>query len=246
MITSFIQGGLGNQLFQIAAGLSLAKDINSQFSLIDGQHHLPLQGNRIETYKSTILRNIKFENSLQNKVFSTYHEPNFKYLELPKIDWLCLFGYFQSEKYFSHNEDLIKKTFVFDNLDIPKGSVSLHLRQGDYKKFPGIHPIQSLDYYRNALDFMGGYSKLYIISDSDVPENFRFPNSEVVNTKNDYMDFCIMANCNHNIIANSTFSWWAAYLNKNEDKKIVAPKTWFGPQGFQDWSDIYCKNWEIF
>lgn len=245
MITSFIQGGLGNQLFQIAAGLSLSKDIDSQFSLLSGQHHLPLQGNRIETYKPNILRHIKFFGDLDNTKFSIYREPSFKYVDIPKLDWLCLFGYFQSEKYFKHNAKLIKDTFIFDKIDIPKNSVSLHLRQGDYKKSQAIHPILTLDYFSKAIDLLGEYSKLYIVSDSELPDSFNFPNCEVVNTKNDYLDFCIMANCNHNIIANSTFSWWAAYLNNSENKKVIAPKTWFGPQGPQDWQDIYCEGWEV-
>lgn len=245
MITTFIQGGLGNQLFQIAAGLSLAKDVNSEFLLLSGQHHLPLQGNRIETYKSNILKNINFCDYLDNKKFSAYNETTFAYVEIPKLDWLYLFGYFQSEKHFKHNDMLIKNTFKFDKLDIPKNSVSLHLRQGDYKKFEAIHPVLTIDYYSKAVDLLGKYSKLYIVSDSELPDEFNFPNCEVINTKNDYLDFCIMANCNHNVIANSTFSWWAAYLNKNENKRVVAPKTWFGPQGPQDWQDIYCEGWEV-
>lgn len=245
MITSYIQGGLGNQLFQIAAGISLAKDINSEFALFDGQHNLPMQGNRIENYKSNILRNIKFDSSIRHINFKQYYESSFSYLQIPKSDQTCLFGYFQSEKYFKHNSKLIKDTFVFDKIDIPKNSVSLHIRQGDYKKSQAIHPILTLDYFSKAIDFLAEYSKLYILSDSELPYSFNFPNCEVINTKNDYLDFCIMANCTNNIIANSTFSWWAAYLNKNENKKIIAPKTWFGLQGPQHWQDIYCENWII-
>lgn len=245
MITSYIQGGLGNQLFQIAAGSSLAKDLGVEFILPNGQHYLPLQGNNIETYKTNILKNIKFNDSFSANKFLVYNEPAFKYVELPKVDWLYLFGYFQSEKYFKHNRDYIKSMFSIDEVDIPKNSISLHLRQGDYKKSPGIHPIQTIDYFKNAIEIIGSYSKLYIFSDSEIPNDFNFPNCEVVNTKNDYTDFCIMANCNHNIIANSTFSWWAAYLNRNDNKKVVAPKIWFGPKGPQDWQDIYCDGWEV-
>jgi len=244
MITSFIQGGLGNQLFQIAAGISLATEVKTEFCLLSGQHHLPLQGSRIENYKSNILKNIKFVNSFSNQ-FVVYSEPSFSYCDLPKRDWTYLSGYFQSEKYFKNNSNIIKDVFAFDKLNIPKGSVSMHLRQGDYCKLSNIHPVLDFTYYKKALEVIGDYSKIYVLSDSEIPEKYSFKNCEFVNSKNDYLDFCIMANCDHNIIANSTFSWWAAYLNKNKFKKVVAPKNWFGPDGPKRWDDIYCDGWEV-
>lgn len=244
MISSFIQGGLGNQLFQIAAGLSLSQELGTDYFVFNGQHHLPLQGTNIEAYKNTILKNIKFIDR-PNINFNIYNESSFSYSPLPKMDFMYLIGYFQSEKYFENNKKLIKSIFHVEKFDVPKNSVSIHIRKGDYLNFPNKHPTQSFEYYRRALESIGSYSKLYIFSDSPLDEKFSFPNSQFVSSTSDYLDFCLMSSCSHNIICNSTFSWWAAYLNDNENKKVVAPKNWFGPEGPSNWDDIYSKDWTI-
>jgi len=245
MISSFIQGGLGNQLFQIAAGASLAKDLSTDFFLNDGQHFLPFQGSRVETYKDNILKNIKFKN-LNNQIFdSIYHYEDLKYLEIPKKDNLVLVGYFQSEKYFLYNEKYITSLFNLNFIDLPKKSVSIHIRRGDYLNNPDVHPALSADYYYKALEVINDYSNIYVLTDSDLPKNFNIKNMQIIKHGKDYDDLAFMASCDNNIIANSTFSWWAAYLNRNKNKKIVAPKNWFGPKGPKNWEDIYCKDWEV-
>jgi hypothetical protein len=244
MITSYIQGGLGNQLFQIAAGLSLAHDIGVDFKLVKGQHNLPQQGTRIENYYLNIFKNIKFFEE-SPKTLIPYHEKSFEYCEIPKIDNLAIIGYFQSEKYFSKNIDLIKTTFDFPYRDTLEGVVSLHIRQGDYNKNLNFHDIQKLDYFYKAIKNIGPYKKLFVFSDSELPSEFQFNNMEVIKSGNDLEDMSIMASCEHNIISNSTFSWWAAWLNNNKNKKIIAPSIWFGPSGPSNWSDIYCNDWVI-
>lgn len=245
MISSFIQGGLGNQMFQIAAGASLAKDLNTEFALHEGQHFLPLQGYRIETYKSNIFKNINFKYLSSNNFKFIYRYEDTQYRQIPQQDNLMLVGYFQSEKYFKQNKNYILSLFDIEYKSVPEGSVSLHIRRGDYLKNPGVHPTLASDYYHRALEIIGDYSNVYVFTDSDLPENLNIKNMQIVKFDKDYDELSFMASCDNNIIANSTFSWWAAYLNRNENKKVIAPKTWFGPQGPQYWQDIYCDKWEI-
>lgn len=243
MITSFIQGGLGNQLFQIAAGLALAKELDVEFALHDGQHHLPAQGNRIETYRDNILKNIKFKD-LSSLDLTAFYWDSPQYAQLAKTDNQVLVGYFQSEKYFSQYSDYIKSLFFIPKVDVPEGTVAIHIRRGDYLNNPNIHPSMDADYYYKALELIGDYSTIYIFTDSDLPPGLHLNNATIVPKASDYEHLTLMASCDHNIIANSTFSWWAAYLNKNNNT-VVAPKLWFGPGWQQNWQDIYCKGWHV-
>jgi hypothetical protein len=76
-------------------------------------------------------------------------------------------------------------------------------------------------------------------------ELFSKKNITYLNLEKDYLDMYAMSYCANNIIANSSFSWWGAWLNRNKNKKIVAPKIWFGPKGPQDYQDIYCNEWKV-
>lgn len=245
MISSFIQGGLGNQLFQIAAGASLAEDVNTDFVLNEGQHYLPLQGNNISTYKNNIFKNIKFSKFVGDHCKNFYRYESMEYREIPKQNNLMLFGYFQSEKYFKHNADFIKSLFYVKKIDVPKNSVSIHFRRGDYSNNQKMHPLLNSEYYYNALDLIQNYSQVFVFTDSTIPDNFKIKNVKIINLNNDYDEFCFMSSCDHNIIANSTFSWWAAYLNNNKEKVVVAPSNWFGEAGPTSWSDIYCEDWKV-
>lgn len=245
MIISYIQGGLGNQLFQIAAGLSLARDIGCEFRLIRNQHHLPLQGTRIENYYNNIFKNIKFIEAEDVVNFKIYREPFFSFREIPKIENLILEGYFQSEKYFKHNENYIREVINFPKCETKPNFVSLHLRQGDYANNLKFHYIQKLDYYNQSVSLIKNYDKILAFSDSKFPDEFNFDRLELVTRSNDLDEFSIMSSCQTNIISNSTFSWWAAWANENKNKRVLAPRTWFGPQGPQDWQDIYCEGWEV-
>lgn len=246
MITSFIQGGLGNQLFQIAAGVSLAREVGDKFFLIEGQHHLPQQGNNINIYRSSLLKNIDFTSSIPNNI-SAYHEPCYSYRQIPKKSNQILIGYFQSEKYFESIKNEILNLFSLETQEMPPGiNVSMHIRQGDYLKNKDFHPIQPQEYYFKALEEVGSYDNLFVVSDSELPAwVHQIKNVRLIKNSSDIKDLSLMASCHHNIIANSSFSWWGAWMNQSNNKKVIAPKIWFGPKGPQDWQDIYCKNWRI-
>jgi hypothetical protein len=182
-----------------------------------------------------------------------------KFFSLP--DNTNIHGYFQCEKYWEHIEDIIRKEFTFkDEFKLPAEAqiknirekhpylVSIHVRRGDYVGNQNRHPLQTLDYYQKALNNFDDKEYAFLIFSDDI--NWckeYFGESErifYINDNVDFTDMCMMSLCDHNIIANSTFSWWGAWLNNNPNKKVIAPSNWLGPEiKHLQSDDIYCKNW---
>jgi len=198
---------------------------------------------------------------------SLYQETSFtydqKYLDITGNP--SLHGYFQTEKYFSHIRDLVLSQFSFK---IPymnsaesyiqtirnenKNAViaSIHVRRGDYVMHPDHHPPCSSSYYINAAEELKKLNSntIFLIFSDDIEwcrSEFDGPSYIISNLENPYTEMCAMSLCDHNIIANSSFSWWGAWLNVNPDKIVIAPSRWFGDLIQKDVSDIYCKNWKI-
>lgn len=155
-------------------------------------------------------------------------------------DSVDLYGYYQSEKYFHHIEEEIRKDFSFrgDLLDICNSFIlenfnteiiSLHVRRGDYVVNPN-HPLQSEEYYLKSLDSFPDDLPVIVFSDdpSWCKEQEMFSSDRFVISENNATDFdlCLMSLCQYHIIANSSFSWWGAWLAKS--KKVIAPNNWFG------------------
>lgn len=161
-------------------------------------------------------------------------------------------GYFQSSKYFIGYEGLIKHLFLFpiNGLDIlnkellsqikKTNTISVHIRRGDYiedKVTQQFHGCCSIDYYLKAItllmDRYANFTLVFFSDDSEwVKEQFdNLPYSKIFidhnKNENSWKDMFLMSSCNHNIIANSSFSWWAAWLNENLDKTVITPKKWF-------------------
>jgi hypothetical protein len=179
-------------------------------------------------------------------------EPYFHYWEeILKVSGSCyLHGYWQSEKYFSEVATKIRKEFVFckplenQSLNLARliskvNSVSLHVRRGDYANNPlttSVHGLCSLDYYIAAIKYITERVQephFFIFSDDIVwvKNNLKmvFPSEYVdCNQENQsYIDMQLMSMCKHNIVANSSFSWWGAWLNLNLGKIVITPKKWF-------------------
>jgi hypothetical protein len=259
MISCFLQGGLGNQMFQIAATLSFAWEngVESEFNL--NIHNLPLQGNKAIIYKDIFFKNLKLtDDNLLNKC-KIYTEPNFHYDTIPdyvsKENYL-LNGYFQSEKYFIKYRDKIVDYFKpnndielylkkYDNI-LEGNTCSIHVRRGDYLRFPNDHPILTIDYYKKSMQLFND-SKFLIFSDDIIwcKENFSGDNICFINDEPDYINLYLMSLCKNNIIANSSFSWWGAWLNKNNNKKIIGPKYWFGSNKNLNTKDLLPNKWII-
>ena len=161
-----------------------------------------------------------------------------------------LSGFWQTEKYFLKYEDIIRNDFSFRveadevNREIilemkQCNAVSVHVRRGDYVNFAdtnGVHGVCSPEYYRKAIDIITdkvSEPHFYFFSDDIkwVEENLRFGDIKATYIghnigANSYEDMRLMSHCSHNIIANSTFSWWGAWLNSNPQKIVIAPEKW--------------------
>lgn len=193
-------------------------------------------------------------------------EPHFQYWaginSLPKDCYLS--GYWQSEKYFAAVEAQIRADFVFrqpligQNAELARqmeavNSVSLHVRRGDYASNPkttASHGLCSLDYYRGAIQYIGGrvrQPQFFIFSDDIewVINNLdvKFPCVYVQNNTGagSYNDMRLMSMCRNHIIANSSFSWWGAWLNDKPNKIVVAPRKWFANNN--DTKDLFPSGW---
>ena len=249
MIMSKLAGGLGNYLFQIAAGYTLAmrnyEDFAVDFSKATRVHK------DINTYRDNILRKIKDNTS---ECENTYIEPKFSYTEITYSKSLELKGYFQSEKYL--NRELILDLYSIDSKSYGRifkeylpfdNVVSLHVRRGDYLDKIDRHPPTKLSYCKNAIDYFGSKYDFYVMSD-DIDwckENLKGDNIRFIEGEPDYIDLWLMTLCEHNIITNSSFSWWGSWLNQNKDKTVIAPKKWFGKYKHLDSKDLYCDNWTV-
>ncbi len=180
-------------------------------------------------------------------------------------DNIYLDGYWQSEKYFIDITSLIKKEFTVTtpeegrNKELASGirevnSVSIHIRRGDFVSNPKIskvHGTCGIDYYLRSVDYISqkvDNPRFFIFSDDPewASQNLKlsYPNTIVKHNGTDkgYEDLRLMSQCKHNIIANSSFSWWGAWLNTNSEKIVVAPRRWFQTRG-RDTKDLLPDSW---
>lgn len=184
----------------------------------------------------------------------------------------CLiYGYFQSYKYFHENYEIIcriiglgkMKDDILQKLSLNdeylKNCVSVHFRLGDYKKIQEFHPLATYEYYRNSLNFIKNktsqqYNILYFCEDTDIDDVMRiidrlekeFPEYKFLRGESklqDWEQMLFMSCCHHNIIANSSFSWWAAYFNFWQDKIICYPSIWFGEIARNNTKDLCPPQW---
>jgi len=158
---------------------------------------------------------------------------------------------------------LIVKNKVKINFD-KIHSISIHFRFGDYKKYPNIYTLLTDKYYTNALNFIVNKVDsieikkekivLYFCENDSLIEVEEIINSlkkifshmkfiRVNPVLDDWEQMLLMSLCEHNIIANSTFSWWGAYLNSNVEKIVCYPEEWFRPEANKDTSCLFLEDW---
>ncbi|MDX8335948.1 alpha-1,2-fucosyltransferase [Candidatus Cetobacterium colombiensis] len=185
---------------------------------------------------------------------------------LDKLDsFLTIYdGYWQNEKYFKDIEDELREKFVFTkiedsrNLKILKkiqqtNSVSIHIRRGDYIGHPHLDGLAPIKYYKDAIEYIKSKieNPIFIIFSNDIKwckEKLKLEEDQVEfidwNIKEkSYIDMQLMSNCKHNIIPNSSFSWWGAWLNKNSNKIVIAPEKWFKGIDEKNYKEIVPKSW---
>lgn len=250
-------GHLGNQMFQYAALKGIASKHGYEWCIPPEESFgttYDLRSSIYECFKLKSLQHICFVGA------KTIEESHFHFDEnlfnsFP--DDTNLMGYLQSEKYFSHiKEDVLNDFEFLDKIQKQsneflkqyegKTKVSVHLRRTDYVQHAHIHVPPSLNYYSNAMNMFEDVT-FFVFSD-DIEwckQQTIFDNKNVVfpEINDKYIDFCVMSMCDHNIIANSSYSWWASYLNKNVNKKIIAPSIWFGFAC--NLNDLYMDNWTV-
>jgi hypothetical protein len=248
MIYCRLKGGLGNMLFQMAATKSLSIDMSVSLSFPNLQDQLKylnddvIHNNKIKhTFEyNLIFGKYNFEKPKDNITLIEYPF-HYQYIKLPDND-VMIDGFFQSEKYFKHNRSHILEMFkIPDTLSniiyskyshiLSKRLTSVHIRRGDYLKFPNHHPTQSLDYYLSGMNILKEYTDVFLIFSDDIEwckANIKGDDIIYIEDEKDYIEIYLMSLCNNNIISNSSFSWWGAWLNENENKKIIGPKLWFG------------------
>lgn len=245
-------GRLGNQMFQIASTIGIATKNNHEFEFPEWVNHDHL--NRFNSSEDINISNY-FVKSLPKKTNNNYTKFNVPWgyhdvILQPNINY-DIMGHMQSEKYFKHCEPLIKEYFELKNDYNHEEKVrvlAIHVRLGDYDG--NYHPRLTLGEYYNPVieELKGKFDKIYWFSD-DISLLKKQINNEYDNVfieGNHYMeDFKIMKSCNHFIIGNSTFSWWAAWLSKHDDKIVVAPRKWFGQVAKISSNDLYCENWLV-
>lgn len=286
MIVVKLTGGLGNQMFQYATGLALARRLGTEV-LVDNSAYTKykLHKYNLDAFKNKpdiapniyglveILLNNNFYKYLpkslkyyiENKYFyKIYKENDFSYST--NINHLSgsrikILGYFQSEKYFKQYRSEVVESFTFNDMDkkheligkIKKtNSVSVHIRRGDYliTKNLKVHGILDDDYYKKAYKFISKQVKnatFFAFSDDPdwVRQEFKFiPRLHVIkgDTRRPIRDMYLMSQCKHHVIANSSFSWWGAWLSQNQNQIVISPKKWFTDPSTKN-PDIYCDGW---
>ena len=267
-------GQLGNQMFQYASLRGIARNRGVDFRLpYHDEVFVDSLGNKlkIELFNPFVMSNVTQSNIGMiggdnphdaSVIDSTRTEGGHNFNEAlfnTCPDNVTLYGYFQTEKYFKHIEDEIRQDFTFKNeiaipckhrmseVDTP---IALHIRRGDYLRNAANHNNLGLDYYERCLKEFDNDRTVIIFSDDrqwckeqELFSNDRFLVSE---GSNSYTDLCLMSLCSDFIIANSSYSWWGAWLSKGVNKVVCAPSVWFGPDNAHlDTSDMFPESWTV-
>lgn len=255
-VTCRLQGRTGNIMFQISHAYAKALEYNRQFVV-------PSDESSTRHLENTLFKKIPFSIKTSTQTPTTHTTwVKFTYEQtVPLVDRPTAFaGWFQSEKFFiKYKEPVIdlfsppisflEKVFRIYPFFKNKTVAAINVRRGDYLTQPTRHPVISLDYINKAYEHLPHHNILLVVSD-DIEwckDNIKLPNC-IFNDNSQFWDaeaLWLLSLCDHFIISNSSFSWWGAYLSRSEDKVVIAPGTWFGPdmEAANDPKDIYCEDW---
>ena len=280
MLSIYLMGGLGNQMFMICATIAYCMKYKKTFGFPYSEQ---LEDGVVRpTYWNSLFHGLKKFTTIENPVvfndylykLPRYYEQSFPYKEFPaNLDNCMLYGYFQSYLYFHEykteiyhimgiSENLAKVQDEYPDLVQPDTpTISIHFRIGDYKEKQEFHPILPIEYYEKALkevpyDYVRNARILYFCEEDDfntvsnmmdcLIKKFDLQNVlRVPSTIPDWKQMLIMSFCQINIIANSSFSWWGAYINDDVSyKRVYYPSVWFGPAIPHNTADLYPEWWD--
>lgn len=250
-----LKGQLGNQMFQIATATSLALDNDAVVVCpdlaISNKWNIPTN------YKKVFFR---VETVRKGSIKSKYFDPLIIFRPIAYKPNMHIEGWFQSEKYFDHHRKEILELFAPSEkihtylttryADILSHPCTVALHHRCYLKedpTQTTHPTQTIGYFYKAIAHYPEDALFVVCSNdidwckrnfADIPRNFVYIENEP-----HYHDLFLMSMCKHNIVSNSSFSWWSAYLNVNPDKIITAPKRWFAETSGSDYRDVIPASW---
>ena len=227
-------GGLGNQIFIIAAGYAYARRHGKNL-IVNDLNWGAGQGNHPSMYKSNIFKNFQFGSITSNPTVISEKRPN--YDELPYIEGdVVLSGYFQSLKYFEYCKDEFIKLLELPAVIPIMDKVAFHIRRGDYLKHAHIHYVCGTEYFEKQFArFNPKYVDVYTDSPDYVRNEFKHRNLNIITGTTELEDLALMAQYDKLICSNSSFSWWASLLGVDK-KEIIVPDVWLIGK---DCSDFY-------
>jgi hypothetical protein len=252
-ITPRLQGRTGNMMFQIAHGYSKSLEYNRHFIV-------PSEESLSKHLEKTLFRKLDFNIKTTPSPFESNHiSAPFHYINMdsPSDNTPTVYiGWYQSEKYFKKYTEVIKDLFspTLEFIERAKkdfpflgNSVvgAINVRRGDYLLQPTRHPVITLEYINEAYKHLPKCDYIMVLSD-DIPwciENIKIPNVIFVDNYIDCDGLWLLSLCNHFIISNSSFSWWGSYLSREDNKKVIAPSIWVGPDIVDNMEDIWCSDW---
>lgn len=267
------KGRLGNQLFQYASLVGIAKNMKYDFCIPDHSNATwfdrQIDGNTVCVYHH--LQHLFEMNYLDGR----FGEIDGNHIEVHQAEFCqelfdecpdnsSLLGHFESYHYFENAEKELRKDFVIRDYILESASkfhsnnkvespVCISVRRGDFIKFQDYHPPCVQSYYDECIKQLGSDRQYIVISD-DVEwcksiftgSNFIFNDTNPDNIRKAHFDFAVGSLCDDFIISNSTFSWWISWMGNSEDKKIFIPKPWFGPSlAHIDTEGYYTSNMTV-
>jgi len=266
-----LKGGLGNQLFQIAAGYAYAKRFSLElcFPRIWNcrQDRQPIWN----TYFKDSLHRFSLleKSSFETVRWHTLSEEGFAYkdLEAPPrgLPFYKLNGYFQSSRYFQAVQEEVRDllhiplwlsvqandVLIEQQVNPDEDWIGAHVRRGDYINAADFHVTTTKEYFEGARSHIqqkAGYSRVcWITEDPQWVSQMLAKDGDQIISGDTLSDFATLAKFKHLILSNSSFSWWAAWLNplKHKNRIICAPNKWFGHKGPQDFATVFEADWTL-
>lgn len=272
IISIDMKGGLGNQLFQIAAAYAYAMEHGFQLILPD-TWNTRVEREPIWNYYFRPTTNIMpwklcSKSEFESRPWHRLLESGFLYDPIrfpPGSNFYLLDGYFQSSKYFGayaneirsilqiHDDHILKanESLTSSGIENPDGWIVAHVRRGDYLELPNFHVVTNAQYFKDARNEIakriGPRTVCWISEDIDWIYKNVYEQGDVVLNGDTMTDFACLSLFRHVIMSNSTYSWWATWLNPNkyepDTRVICCPDRWFGPTGHQNVETIFEPEW---